>query len=475
MFFPFFIISCFSLGKKPSQPNTLQGKPFRSRSYRFKIKNGGYILLETDWSCFINPWSKKLEFVIGKHTVLKGPPKPDVFCADEDEEETSPDDEALRSESKATQEEIRLMLTETIRRPVASGNLLLGQNSTRRRQELATYMGSLLEEIAKGETAQSESTSVLGTLGTAKGNISPHHDLLSSDSPPSYNQLNYNDNLARFFNSQPKTLTAKEAATAMTEDINMESAAIADDNSKSNSNPMDSCSGSRIKTTSNPCDGENSNTASNSESLNSRSRQLIKKKTEVPPKKEKWQSQDGNNAAAEESAGKKNNQESGSGGDSEGNGGGTGTVGTSGGVSAVHNTGYKRLHPHNHRHSNRGQGGNGDGNASGSAGDGCSGSGGSGRIMSGGNGSGTSTYYKAPILTEELLHVHNRGMEQKMIEHYKDTKKGELVFIKNKNKSPAAKAHHLKRGADYHLGHYWSSPRQERTSKVSVHFCVSFV
>ena len=61
-------------------PLFFQGKPFRSKSYRFKVRNGGYIFLETDWSCFINPWSKKLEFVIGKHTVLKGPPKPDVFA-----------------------------------------------------------------------------------------------------------------------------------------------------------------------------------------------------------------------------------------------------------------------------------------------------------------------------------------------------------------------------------------------------------
>ena len=43
------------------------------------------------------------------------------------------------------------------------------------------------------------------------GNISPHHDEMSSETPPSYSQLNYNDNLTRFFNSQPKTLTEKEA------------------------------------------------------------------------------------------------------------------------------------------------------------------------------------------------------------------------------------------------------------------------
>ena len=75
-------------------------------------------------------------------------------------------------EAKAIQKDIRLMLTETIRRPTTS-NLLLGPTSTRKRQELATYMGSLLEEIAKGETAQSENTSVQGTQGTAKGKEGP--------------------------------------------------------------------------------------------------------------------------------------------------------------------------------------------------------------------------------------------------------------------------------------------------------------
>ncbi len=36
------------------------------------------------------------------------------------------------------------------------------------------------------------------------------------------------------------------------------------------------------------------------------------------------------------------------------------------------------------------------------------------------------------MLTEELLLVHNRGMEKKMIEHYKDTKKSEFRFIRNR-------------------------------------------
>jgi PAS domain len=44
---------------------------FESRPYRFRTQNGGYVLLKTEWSSFINPWSRKLEFVIGQHRVLQ--------------------------------------------------------------------------------------------------------------------------------------------------------------------------------------------------------------------------------------------------------------------------------------------------------------------------------------------------------------------------------------------------------------------
>ena len=64
-----------------------QGKPSKSRSYRFKAHNGCFITLETIWSCFINPWSKKLEFVDGKHTIFKGPVKKDVFSDPGDDAE----------------------------------------------------------------------------------------------------------------------------------------------------------------------------------------------------------------------------------------------------------------------------------------------------------------------------------------------------------------------------------------------------
>lgn len=40
--------------------------------YRFLIKNGCYITIETEWTRVFNPWSRKLEFVNGDHCVVKG-------------------------------------------------------------------------------------------------------------------------------------------------------------------------------------------------------------------------------------------------------------------------------------------------------------------------------------------------------------------------------------------------------------------
>jgi len=57
-----------------------QGKSLRSKPYNFRAFNGCYVLLQTDWTCFVNPWTKKLEFVAGHHRVLKGPSNPDVFA-----------------------------------------------------------------------------------------------------------------------------------------------------------------------------------------------------------------------------------------------------------------------------------------------------------------------------------------------------------------------------------------------------------
>ncbi|KAJ8259490.1 hypothetical protein GJAV_G00169910 [Gymnothorax javanicus] len=55
--------------------------PFEHSPIRFRCKNGDYVTLDTSWSSFINPWSRKVAFIIGRHNVRTGPLNEDVFAA----------------------------------------------------------------------------------------------------------------------------------------------------------------------------------------------------------------------------------------------------------------------------------------------------------------------------------------------------------------------------------------------------------
>ncbi|XP_034722872.1 period circadian protein homolog 2-like isoform X2 [Etheostoma cragini] len=57
------------------------GTPFDYSSIRFRARNGEYITIDTSWSSFVNPWSRKVSFVIGRHKVRTGPVNEDVFAA----------------------------------------------------------------------------------------------------------------------------------------------------------------------------------------------------------------------------------------------------------------------------------------------------------------------------------------------------------------------------------------------------------
>ncbi|XP_065349399.1 period circadian protein isoform X1 [Cloeon dipterum] len=207
---------------------------FESRPYRFRTQNGGYILMKTEWSSFINPWSRKLEFVIGHNRVLQGPPNPDVFQMSNDDEVPLLLEEIVK-ESKIIQEEILFMLNQPVTRPLETAK----QQVSKRCKDLATFMESLMDEkISKPDLKvdlppeeQSFSVSLNhlpSTLSSNKnfraaqerdsvmlGEISPHHDYYdsksSTETPPSYNQLNYNENIQRFFESKPKTTFSDES------------------------------------------------------------------------------------------------------------------------------------------------------------------------------------------------------------------------------------------------------------------------
>ncbi|XP_025768383.1 period circadian protein homolog 3 [Puma concolor] len=54
--------------------------PFEHSPIRFRTQNGDYVILDSSWSSFVNPWSQKVSFIIGRHKVRTSPLNEDVFA-----------------------------------------------------------------------------------------------------------------------------------------------------------------------------------------------------------------------------------------------------------------------------------------------------------------------------------------------------------------------------------------------------------
>ncbi|XP_028035459.1 period circadian protein isoform X3 [Bombyx mandarina] len=177
----------------------------RSKTYRMMTQNGDYIKIETEWSSFINPWSKKLEFVIGKHYIIEGPENPDVFQSQDPEKHTKLCDEQIKK-SMVFRENIVKLMNEALTKPAEVAK----QQMSKRCQDLASFMESLMEEPPKNDEElrleiQDPDHSYYERDSVMLGGISPHHDYndskSSTETPLSYNQLNYNETLQRYFDS----------------------------------------------------------------------------------------------------------------------------------------------------------------------------------------------------------------------------------------------------------------------------------
>merc|ERR1719350_2749282 len=343
------------------------GKPCKSKPYRFKVNNGGYVTITSWWNSFINPWSKQLEFIHGKHVVTQGPKVTDIFNSREGSIEEIP--ASMTKQAEIIIPDIKRILSKTL-----VPSKVVPQNpvtqTSKNKKELASFMGSLLEEVAKAENHKfGRSTKAL-----VIGHISPHYSD-SSETPPSYNQLTYNENLTRFFNSQPKTLSEKETMQA------------SGGNTKTASQQFqeDSYEGKGVQGTS-----------------DSKDKQKRAKSTN--------RSGDGERSANDSGSGEQGQTVSGSG---EGNGNNSSTLQI--GLSAGQNQ----------------QGGD-DGMLSQDG----TGSGSGSRLGSGSRGSDGNM---PPPLTEELLAVHNKDMEKRMLNKFKEAKRtGEMRFLKDSVKQKLA-------------------------------------
>ncbi|XP_049453641.1 period circadian protein homolog 2 isoform X2 [Epinephelus fuscoguttatus] len=101
------------------------GQPFDHSSIRFCARNGEYIILDTSWSSFVNPWSRKVSFVIGRHKVRMGPVNEDVFVAPVS---TVREMKTMEPDIQEITEQIHRLLLQPVHNGVSSGYSSLSRN-----------------------------------------------------------------------------------------------------------------------------------------------------------------------------------------------------------------------------------------------------------------------------------------------------------------------------------------------------------
>ena len=47
--------------------------------YKWRCRNGCYVSVKTNWSWFVDPWKKQIDFIIGKHSILNEPLNRNIF------------------------------------------------------------------------------------------------------------------------------------------------------------------------------------------------------------------------------------------------------------------------------------------------------------------------------------------------------------------------------------------------------------
>ncbi|XP_070330338.1 LOW QUALITY PROTEIN: period circadian protein homolog 3 [Odocoileus virginianus] len=102
--------------------------PFEHLPIRFWGLHGDYIILDSSWSSFVNPWSRKVSFIIGRHKVRKSPLNKDVFATRV--KKMSSDDKDITE----LREQIQKLLLQPIHGSMSSGYGNLGSSRSQEPQ-----------------------------------------------------------------------------------------------------------------------------------------------------------------------------------------------------------------------------------------------------------------------------------------------------------------------------------------------------
>lgn len=174
-----------------------KGSTISSPRIRLRTYNGDWIFVKTEWSRFINPWSKRLEFIIGQHTVVRGPKNIDVFSPPNSQE-------CIAEESDQYNKNLR-MIRKLLLQPVVEEARTVALNFVEDEPSENVSVSPKYEDKEEGTDTAEDSKkkfqqSVAGDIRCRQ--------LLDENPYGTYEQLNYTNNIKRFLLSQPKTYSS---------------------------------------------------------------------------------------------------------------------------------------------------------------------------------------------------------------------------------------------------------------------------
>lgn len=178
------------------------GQPFKSDTVRLRTRNGCFVEVETEWSSFVNPWSKRLEFIIGQHTVIKGPSRPDLF----EDLPYKPEKLQLLPEVRKIQENILEVLKKPVQGVFAEPSPVIQpvKETASVVQKSTTTQGASreVETVAKAVAPTDKPKGEATPTTEGKSAVIDEKGILSI-----YNQLNYSHKIKRFLMSHPKSFS----------------------------------------------------------------------------------------------------------------------------------------------------------------------------------------------------------------------------------------------------------------------------
>uniref|UniRef100_A0A803TAB3 Period circadian regulator 1 n=1 Tax=Anolis carolinensis TaxID=28377 RepID=A0A803TAB3_ANOCA len=101
------------------------GQPFDHSPIRFCARNGEYVTIDTSWSSFVNPWSRKVSFIMGRHKVRTGPLNEDVFTAPK-----VPKAKPMETDIQELSEQIHRSLLQPVHSNGSTGLCSIGSNAS---------------------------------------------------------------------------------------------------------------------------------------------------------------------------------------------------------------------------------------------------------------------------------------------------------------------------------------------------------